>query len=720
MCTRIGRDCKPPTTMEERNEALDLAWHLVEETAANVFITGKAGTGKTTFLRRLKKESTKTIAVLAPTGIAALNAGGTTIHSFFQLSFSPFIPGVGQSQASGARRFDRYSKEKLKVIRSVDTIVIDEISMVRADLLDAIDRKLRQYRNPSLPMGGVQLVMIGDLQQLPPVVKEDEWSLLSEHYRSPFFFDSYLLRTAPYETIELTKVYRQKDAEFLSLLNAIRENRADMRVLDRLNSRYIPNFNPDEKERYIRLMTHNWQQQQFNDAKMTELKGKKRVFKAKVTGDFPESMYPVDAELTLKVGAQVMFVKNDSGSARRYYNGLIGIVKSISDSGTITVTSADTGADIEVDTEVWENISYAVDKADNKMKEKIVGAFTQVPLRAAWAITIHKSQGLTFDKAIINASAAFAHGQTYVALSRCRTLAGLVLERPLSISSIISDRTVTDFIGDCASRQADAGKVERLRTDYRLRLQLELADLMPLHEAMKTLLRAVEIAHSASFPKMVGEFSDIVNNRMRTYLDVSLKFQNQLRVMAAAGASDAELAKRLAAAGGYFLRELEPTFKYMEEMPQNIDNKESKKKFDEALEKTEYEARLKRELYAAAVEGKLTPTAFMKIKRDAAAAPSAWLRAGETSGGKGKNKSTASADIQNPDVYDLLIRWRNLKAAEMKVPAYVVFGNKTLLAISNELPRDFDDLLMIPGIGAKKRAEYGREILEIISDYFSD
>lgn len=707
--------------MEELNDALELAWHLVEDTGANVFITGKAGTGKTTFLRRLKQESTKTIAVLAPTGIAALNAGGTTIHSFFQLSFSPFIPGVGQASSSGGRRFDRYSKEKLKVIRSLDTIVIDEISMVRADLLDAIDHKLRQYRNPSLPLGGVQLVMIGDLQQLPPVVREDEWTLLGQHYRSPFFFDSQLLRSAPYETVELTKVYRQKDRDFLRILNAIRENRADRSVLDRLNSRYIPNFTPPDNERYIRLMTHNWQQQEFNEAKMKDLKAKAHIFTATINGEFPESMYPVDAHLSMKVGAQVMFVKNDSGSGHRYYNGLIGTVKSISEQGRIVVTSSESGSDIDVDPEIWENITYVVDKADNKLKEKMAGTFTQIPLRAAWAITIHKSQGLTFDKAIINASAAFAHGQTYVALSRCRSLEGLVLERPLSPASIISDHIVDDFIGNCASRRIGPDRLDLLMTDYRLRIQLELADLMPVYEAMKSLLRAVEVAHSAAFPNTVAELANIVGTRFRQYIEVSCKFQNQLRSMAHSGASEDQISRRLAAAGAYFIRELKPIFSFMETLPQNIDNSDAKKKFDEALEKMEYEARLKMDLFSAAAEGKISANVFMKIKRDAANAPSSWLRKEASGAGKSKGGGkTSSADIRNPDVYDLLVDWRTKKAAEKNVPPYVILGNKSLVAIANELPDDYEDLLMIPGIGVRKRAEFGMEILDLLIDYFSD
>lgn len=694
--------------MEESNAAMERAWNLVEHTGANVFITGKAGTGKTTFLKRLKRESLKTIAVLAPTGIAALNAGGITIHSFFQLSFSPYLPGIGQA-TGGTRRIDRYSKDKLKLIRSIDTIVIDEISMVRADVLDAIDEKMRRYRNPSLPMGGVQLVMIGDLQQLPPVVKEDEWALLREHYASPYFFDSRLLRMTPYETVELTKVFRQSDAEFLGMLNAIRDNRADSSVLQRLNERYIAGFEPDDDERYIRLMTHNHQQQEINDRKMRELSTPAHTFDAKIDGDFPESMYPVDACLTLKEGAQVMFVKNDTSGSRRYYNGLIGIVESISEEGKITVISSEGNKRIEVDREIWENITYSIDKKDNKIKENIAGTFSQIPLRAAWAITIHKSQGLTFDKAIINAAAAFAHGQTYVALSRCRTLAGLVLEQPLPANAVINDSMVTDYMKECTAHQADDARITMLKTDYRLRLILELVDLTPTYEAMKTLHRAVEIALAGAFPTTVAEFSELLKGKMRNLLDVSYRFQDQLRRMEVSGASADAVQERIVAGSDYFLKELKPLATFMENLPQNIDNKEAKKKFDEALEKMEYEMKLKETLLEAARKSPLTPEAMMRMKREAANAPTSWMRKQE--------KVKGAVDLANPGLYNKLVAWRKKKAEDEGVTAFMILGNKTLVALANDMPSDYDDLLSVPGIGTKKRAQLGREILEVIRSY---
>lgn len=692
-----------------KNDKLDLAWRLVENTGANVFITGKAGTGKTTFLKRLKEESSKNIAVLAPTGIAALNAGGMTIHSFFQLSFSPYIPGIGQS--GGNSRFSKYSKQKIKMLRSIDTIVIDEISMVRADILDAIDAKLRRYRNASLPLGGVQLVMIGDIQQLPPVAREEEWRMLSEHYRSPYFFDSQLLRETQFETIELTKVYRQKDRDFLEILNAIRENRVDNSVLRKLNERYIPMFKPKDEDRYIRLMTHNYQAQRVNDEHMASLKTKKHIFKAEIDGDFPELIYPAEAELVLKEGAQVMFLKNDSQD-HRYYNGTIGKIKSISSEGKIIVTLEDDTPPIEVEKEIWENIDYIVDEKSKKMKEKVVGRFTQIPLRAAWAITIHKSQGLTFDKAIINASSAFAHGQTYVALSRCRSLHGLVLENPLPHSAIISDHTVFMFEKDCSAREADNNRVNGLQIEFTLRLDLEIPDLTGIRNALDTLHRTLQLSHASAFPKVTSEFGEMLACQFMQLHDVSLRFQQQLRRMASQDATPEAIYNRLKASAKYFINQLDPIVDFLRSIPQEIDSKEARKKFEEAMAAVEYEVNLKYALLQATLKNnkKLSSMEFLKIKREVSMAEPKWVKPESKAKGMISN-----ADIENPQMYQKLVRWRSKKAEEENVPAYVVLGNKSLVYLANELPRTEEDLLAIPGIGRYKAATYGAELLDIIN-----
>ena len=375
------------------NPELDLAWQFVERTGVNVFLTGKAGTGKTTFLRQLKERSPKRMVVVAPTGVAAINAGGVTIHSFFQFPLAPYIPG--SSFNTKDEKF-RFSKEKKNIIRTLDLLVIDEISMVRADLLDQIDAVLRLHKDKHRPFGGVQLLMIGDLSQLAPVVKENEWGMLREYYNTPYFFASHALRQTQHVTIELKHVYRQTDRCFIDILNEVRENRLTPESLERLNSRYIVAQSDSQlDEGIIRLTTHNATANQYNEERMDALKGVRFSFKAQIVGNFPESSYPAEEKLVLKKGCQVMFLKNDSQGSR-YYNGKLGIVSAV-DAEKICIRGIDDGMEIEVEPDVWTNARYVIDKETKEIREEIEGEFRQYPLRLAWAITIHKSQGLTFD-----------------------------------------------------------------------------------------------------------------------------------------------------------------------------------------------------------------------------------------------------------------------------------------------------------------------------------
>lgn len=454
------------------NEDLRRAWQIVESTGVNIFLTGKAGTGKTTFLRTLKAKSPKRMIVVAPTGIAAINAGGVTIHSFFQLPLSPYVPGTSFQAGDSQRRF-RFSKQKINIIRSIDLLVIDEISMVRADLLDAVDDVLRRFRRSTLPFGGVQLLMIGDMQQLPPVVKDSDWLLLGQYYDTMYFFGSHALRQTSYAMIELKQVYRQNDEEFVNILNKVRANNLDAETLEKLNSRYIPGFNPPADVNYIQLTTHNSQAQDINSMKLLMLAGVSRTYEAEVKDTFPEYSYPTDATLTLKVGAQVMFVKNDSSGSHRYYNGMIGTVTGFTDTG-FTVRGNSGSVDIAVEPETWTNSRYVLNEETKEITEEVEGTFTQYPVKLAWAITIHKSQGLTFEHAIIDAHLSFSHGQTYVALSRCKTLDGMVLSAPITPSAVISDATVQAFNDDMPNHIPDAGQMACMRRDYFTQLLKEL------------------------------------------------------------------------------------------------------------------------------------------------------------------------------------------------------------------------------------------------------
>ncbi len=431
--------------MEDRNFEVELARFIVEKTRRSLFLTGKAGTGKTTFLRDITRHTKKKHIVLAPTGVAAVNAGAMTIHSFFQFGLGAYVPGVVAPQTGYFIR-----KAKLDLIRSLDLIIIDEISMVRADLLDHIDAELRRIRRSYLPFGGVQLLMIGDLQQLPPIAHGEEEMILRQHYKSLYFFDCKALQNLEYSCIELKNVYRQNDSHFVGMLNRARVGRLTQEDIDELNARYQPGFVPRPEDNYIRLVTHNRMVQSVNEGEMTKLGGDEYAFDAKVTGTFPTESFPTAERLVLKKGAQVMFIKNDPD--KRFINGTLGEVCYLW-KDKIKVRIADTGVTIDVEPMEWENIRYQLDETDNSVNSTTIGKFRQYPVRPAWAITIHKSQGLTFDRAIIDARAAFSPGQAYVALSRCRSLEGIVLSSPLRASAFMTDTTIDDFL---QSRLADA------------------------------------------------------------------------------------------------------------------------------------------------------------------------------------------------------------------------------------------------------------------------
>ena len=465
--------------MKEQNSELRTAWDFVENTGRSIFLTGKAGTGKTTFLKTVVERSRKRSVVVAPTGVAAINAGGVTIHSFFQLPFSPYVPGSHIKD-----KFD-FSKQKRKIIASLDLLIIDEISMVRADLLDAIDAVLRRYRDHQQPFGGVQMLMIGDLAQLTPVVTPEDERLLKPYYDTPYFFGSRALSQTDYVTIQLTRVYRQQDDRFLNILNDIRTSHVTQADLDALNSRVQATPSPDA----IRLTTHNQLANFYNESALQHLTGKPFWYKAEISGTFPEYNYPTSEMLILKVGAQVMFVKNDPTGKHRYYNGRIGHV-TYADQQKVLVVCPGDEKPIEVEPLEWENTRYTLNPTTREIETDVQGTFRQLPLRLAWAITIHKSQGLTFDHAIIDANQSFAPGQVYVALSRCRSLEGLSLASPLDARAIITDQRVDNYIIHQETEAAKSiAQLPTLKQEYERQMLMQLFDLQPLLNAEEQMIR---------------------------------------------------------------------------------------------------------------------------------------------------------------------------------------------------------------------------------------
>jgi len=422
----------------ETNKELDIARFIVEKTDCNLFLTGKAGTGKTTFLRDVKRFTSKKHIVLAPTGVAAVNAGGMTIHSFFQFGFGPYVKGVYEPEPNY-----HINKQKLELIRSLELIIIDEISMVRADLLDHINDELQRIRRNVEPFGGVQLLMIGDLQQLPPIAAGSEGEILGTRYPSMYFFDSFALRNSDYHCIELKSVYRQTDQLFIEILNRARVGQLTKEDISQLNSRYIPMFTPRQGENYIRLVTHNDQADVINNNELAKIQDNQYIFDATVSSGFPKDSFPTSEHLELKRNAQVMFIKNDP--EKRFVNGSLGVVESVNGQN-VNVKLSDTGEIVEVKPVAWESIRYKLNEETKNIEAEVKGTFRQYPLKTAWAITIHKSQGLTFDKAEIDVHKAFSPGQAYVALSRCRSLDGIVLNSPVTNSVFITDGVVEDYM----------------------------------------------------------------------------------------------------------------------------------------------------------------------------------------------------------------------------------------------------------------------------------
>lgn len=715
----------------ENNPELQLAWQFIENTGTHLFLTGKAGTGKTTFLRRLKEQSPKRMVILAPTGIAAINAGGVTIHSFFQLSFAPFVP---ETTFNSSQTHYRFSKEKRNIIRSMDLLVIDEISMVRADLLDAIDSALRRYRDREKPFGGVQLLMIGDLQQLAPVVKENEWEMLKNYYETPYFFASRALRETVYMTIELKTVYRQSDTFFLSLLNKIRENQADDEVLNELNRRYQPGFRPRKKEGYIRLTTHNYQAQKVNDNELASLPGQTYSFRAEIDGTFPEYLYPADEVLTIKAGAQIMFLKNDPSSEKRYYNGMIGEVAAVNDAGMI-VRGKDNGDEFQLLPEEWGNYKYVLNEETKEITEEIEGTFRQYPIRLAWAITIHKSQGLTFERAIIDARNSFAHGQTYVALSRCKTLEGMVLESPLRREAIISDSTVDDFTKEVERNKPGNRQLHDMQKAYFFDLLSDLFNFYSLDQAYKRLLRLIDEDLYKLYPKQLAEYKELAPHIKEKIVEVSQRFRNQYTRLINGSddyAADQGLQERVRSGAGYFRKELEPVRALFEKTNMPLDNKELRKQLNERLQALDDALWIKESLLEAMMGQPFTVTGYLKLKAKVTlsleddSSPKAPKEKRERKGRKERTRSSSKAkvevptDILYPELYRTLSEWRAAKAREVSLPAYIIMQQKALMGIVNLLPDTPEALEAIPYFGAKGVQKYGLEILGIIREYLKN
>ena len=659
--------------MIEKDERFILAERYVEETGVSVFLTGKAGTGKTTFLKEIVRQTSKRFAVVAPTGVAAINAGGVTIHSFFQLPLCPYLPDVKElvTEYQMPERMRTMRKEKVKILRTLDLLIIDEISMVRADILDAIDDIFKRYRRNDKPFGGVQVLMIGDIQQLPPVVKESERPFMEQVYSSPFFFNSKVLQRLPYVTIQLEKVYRQSDKLFLDILNEVRLGMPSNAVLNELNKRLDPGFVPPEDERWIRLTTHNAQADSVNEAKMNALDSEEATFEAKIDGTFPENAYPAETKLRLKEGAQVMFVRNDTSGEVRYYNGKIATVEKVKPQLTV---KDETGVSIEVTTEKWENIRYRLNEGTGEIEGIVDGTFEQVPLRPAWAVTIHKSQGLTFDHVIIDAGAAFSFGQVYVALSRCRTLEGIVLTTPITRRCTFTSEEVSSFENSrepaeetrlrlpamageyFTSILCDAFDLQRLRYLYNRVNRIYQVNLSNLYHDQAGRFNAVGAGNSALTGVLAEESDNNKGNVPKTFAgirslsDTAQKFQKQIRHIASTIHSGTVedfplLRERVTKACEYFSKELQPLASFAAPLTLiEIDDKEVKKAFKAACEEFLSELRFRLTLYSGILSDGFSTKSYHKLKTGNELSEERSLKALVRSLASPQNKALASEE----------------------------------------------------------------------------
>jgi PIF1-like helicase/Helix-turn-helix domain/HRDC domain len=693
----------------QSNPQLELAFEYVQNTNKNVFLTGKAGTGKTTFLRQLRQSSHKRMAVVAPTGVAAINAGGMTIHSLFQLPFGPYLP---ESNALDPARQRRFTNEKIRLIKSLDLLVIDEISMVRADVLDGIDEVLRRYLDRFKPFGGLQLLMIGDLHQLPPVVKDEEWELLREHYSTAYFFGSQALQKTEVVNIQLTHIFRQSDETFINLLNKVRDNRLDQEVMDTLNSRYIANFQPPPNEHYITLTAHNLSAQKINQEKLALVKSELLKFKARIDGDFPSFAYPADEVLEIKIGAQVMFMRNDLRAEKRYFNGKIGkLVKY--DNDALWVKCPDDDELIEVKTAEWENIKYSLNEENKEVQEEVLGTFTQFPLKLAWAITIHKSQGLTFDRAIIDANAAFAHGQVYVALSRCRSFEGIVLRTRIENRSVKTDRVVRNFSEDAEKKAPNVANLDEAKAHFQQSMLDELFDFKFVKRGLEQGQRLqLEFGTTLKITGLEAFETQFLQSEPGIYQTAD-GFRRQLAGYYAQEASpekNTALQARLQKAGAWFIERLTALHDLAQAIQFNTDNKDTHKRTFDWLQNLRKEVFRKKACFNNLQNG----FKAQDYLRSNANAELDYLQSIKDAPKVKKSSLEFSA---HPDLMEKLKEWRIKTADEHKVEPVQILHQSILIGICEKLPTKLSELKKIKGLGGTKLKMFSIDLLEMVQDY---
>ncbi len=601
-------------SIEDPSTAIKLTELFVNQTNRTIFLTGKAGTGKTTLLKKIVESTQKNTVIVAPTGIAALNAGGVTIHSFFQLPFGSFIPEtnspndafhIKHENKTSLKRHFKMNKKRISVIRNLELLIIDEVSMLRADLMDAIDWMLKIVRRNDEPFGGIQVLYIGDLLQLPPVVKNEEWNLLRNYYKGVYFFNSHVLVAHPPLIIELTTIFRQQDNHFIDLLNNLRDNFISQEHISLLNKKVITDSDFD-KNGYITLSTHNARAEEINAKELTKINSKSYFYAAEITGEFPEHIYPIDEQLELKIGSQVMFIKNDVGLDKNYYNGKIGEVIQLTDY-EITVLFPDEKKKIIVEKYEWTNIKFSLNEATQEISEEVIGTYVQYPLKLAWAITVHKSQGLTFDKAILDVTEVFAPGQAYVAFSRLRTLDGLKLVSPIENRSISIDQQLIDFTTHETNLTDLNTQLKKDTTKFLWQRLLKTFDWYALVESMS--VHAASYAGSLSKSEKAKNIDWIkeITSKLSQTQEESYKFRKQIDKLFQSGTDLTFINDRTIAAYNYFFTIFDEILgKFYYKIGELKQTKKTKQHSDELEEQSEI-------LFSKIIELKKTRVLMEKI-----------------------------------------------------------------------------------------------------------
>lgn len=684
----------------------DFAKDIILNTDTTLFVTGRAGTGKTTLLRYVAESSQKNTVVVAPTGIAAINAGGVTIHSFFKLPFAPFIPSVIEAKKLIAGQ--KMRAEFRSVIRSVDMIIIDEVSMLRADILDAIDVVLRHYRNSKFPFGGVQMVFFGDMYQLPPVCVNDEWFILKDYYSTPYFFSAKVFEKQEIVCLELDKIFRQRDEDFVEILNQVRNNNISKENFNRLNDRYNPDFDLENNQDFVVLTTHNAVSDDINESRLIDIDSKTFIFDAAIKGDFPEYLYPVEQQIVLKKGARVMFTANDHINPERlYYNGKMGTVVELEDNN-VYVTCDGEDDPIQVNYETWENNTFSYNRKENSVDVKTIGTFTQLPLRLAWAITIHKSQGLTFQKVAIDAANSFTSGQVYVALSRCTSLDGIVLLSPINSNSIMVDSRIQRFSKNNFNEDLLPDFVNRKKRDTLCNMLIKLFSFNLLEVAVLD-LKGYVTEFRADFSDYTPEMVENILSIVQDLSDVGNRFAVQLRKIT--NANDFSLLNsRVNDAKKYFLQRLETLEKAMDITNVSTKKKERANKFSKFL--NEVNKNLQETLFFLKnLDDDISVEQFYMLRHEFVVEKVNYNVYEEEK--EDANEQTVNSELIAV-IYSKLMAWRNNLAKELDIPSYLIFKKDTIMEMAQKMPDTKDKLLKINGVGKVKAGKYGQECIDII------